>query len=109
MIMGPLATVGVAAADGAGLTPPLPPLGLFLVGKRRSLEVIGQATLPHWHCIGTVCRWLGRLYPLAAFEDSLRARLGYVLTRRGGRSRPCRPAPPRRTSGPPSPRSAAAR
>jgi Transposase DDE domain len=81
MIIGPLAPAVkrfcrhcLAQADGfgvwAGLVLPILLHGLLLAVKRRSLEVLGSATLVHWVCAGTVCRWLARLrFPVDRWHD----------------------------------------
>jgi hypothetical protein len=52
-------------ADGlgvwAGLVLPILLHGLLLAVKRRTLQTLGGATLLHWVCAGTVCRWLARV------------------------------------------------
>jgi Transposase DDE domain len=71
MIIGPVAPAVkrfchtcLASADGlgvwAGIALPILLHGLLLAAKRRSLEVLGEATLLHWLCAGSVCRWLAR-------------------------------------------------
>jgi DDE family transposase len=54
----------LAEADGvgvwAGIVLPILLHGLLLAVKRRTLEMLGAATLAHWVCAGTVCRWLAR-------------------------------------------------
>jgi hypothetical protein len=54
----------LAEADGvgvgAGFVLPILLHGLLLAVKRRTLETLGAATLSHWVCAGTVCRWLAR-------------------------------------------------
>src|SRR5437763_16162849 len=81
MIIGPLAPAVkrfcrscLAQADGfgvwAGLVLPILLHGLLLAAKRRSLEVRGAATLTHWVCAGTVCRWLARLrFPVDRWHE----------------------------------------
>jgi hypothetical protein len=52
-------------ADGvgvwAGIILPILLHGSLLAVKRRTLQALGQATLVHWVCAGTVSRWLARL------------------------------------------------
>ncbi len=113
MIIGPIAPAVkrfhrrfLADAKGvgvwAGLALPILLHGLLLACKRHSLQVLGEATMLHWLCAGSVCRWLARLrFPVDgwyehAFQRFLRiaARLGdqrdWVLifdgtdTKRGG-------------------------
>jgi Transposase DDE domain len=52
-------------ADGvgvcAGIVLPILLHGLLLATKRRTLKALGEATLVHWVCAGTVCRWLARV------------------------------------------------
>lgn len=54
----------LAGADGvgvwAGIVLPILLHGLLLAVKRRTLQALGEATLAHWVCAGTVCRWLAR-------------------------------------------------
>jgi hypothetical protein len=45
----------------AGLALPILLHGLLLAVKRHSLQTLGEATMLHWLCAGSVCRWLGRL------------------------------------------------
>ena len=67
MIIGPLAPPVqrfcrhcLAGSPGfgvwAGLILPILLHGLLLAGRRRTLRALGQATLAHWACAGTVCR-----------------------------------------------------
>jgi hypothetical protein len=55
----------LADADGvgvwAGLALPILLHGLLFAVKRHSLQVLGEATMLHWLCAGSVCRWLARL------------------------------------------------
>jgi hypothetical protein len=55
----------LASADGlgvgAGLALPIRLHGRLRASKRRSLEVLGDATLVHWRGARSVCRWLARL------------------------------------------------
>ncbi len=58
--------------------------GLLLAVKRRSLEVLGSATLRHWVCAGTVCRWLARLrFPVERWHAHACRRLLAAATRLG--------------------------
>jgi hypothetical protein len=54
----------LSGADGlgvwAGIVLPILLHGLLLAVKRRTLRTLGEATLVHWVCAGTVCRWLAR-------------------------------------------------
>jgi hypothetical protein len=87
MIIGPLAPAVkrfcrtcLASADGlgvwAGLALPILLQGLLLASKRRSLEVLGDATLLHWLCAGSVCRWLARLrFPIDRWHQHACRRL----------------------------------
>src|SRR5690349_14396619 len=96
MIIGPLAPAVkrfcqscVASADGfgvwAGIALPILLHGLLLAGKRRSLDVLGEATLLHWRCAGTVCRWLARLrFPLDRWHEQACRRLLAAAVRGGG-------------------------
>ena len=72
MIIGPLAPAVkrfhrrfLADARGVGvwasLVLPILLHGLLLAVKRHTLRTLGEATLLHWLCAGTVCRWLARL------------------------------------------------
>ena len=55
----------VVGADGFGvwasLVLPILLHGLLLAVRRRTLQALGEATLVHWVCAGTVCRWLARV------------------------------------------------
>jgi hypothetical protein len=55
----------LAGADGvgvwAGIVLPILLHGLLLAVKRRTMQALGEATLVHWVCAGTVCRWLARV------------------------------------------------
>jgi hypothetical protein len=72
MIIGPIAPAVhrfhhgfLKGAEGvgvwAGIVLPILLHGLLLAVKRRTLQTLGEATLVHWVCAGTVCRWLARL------------------------------------------------
>jgi hypothetical protein len=87
MIIGPLAPAVkrfcrhcLASADGlgvwAGIALPILLHGLLFAARRRTLEALGQATLLHWLCAGSVCRWLGRLrFPVEAWHERACRRL----------------------------------
>lgn len=87
MIIGPLAPAVkrfcrtcLASAEGlgvwAGLALPILLHGLLLASKRRSLEVLRDATLLHWLCAGSVCRWLARLrFPIDRWHQHASRRL----------------------------------
>jgi hypothetical protein len=99
MIIGPIAPAVkrfcrdcVANADGlgvwAGLALPILLHGLLLAVKRHSLAVLGEATLLHWRCAGTVCRWLARLrFPVERWHEYACRRLLAAAARRGGGGR----------------------
>jgi hypothetical protein len=95
MIIGPLAPAVkrfsqrfLAGADGVGvwarIALPILLHGLLLAGRRHTLQALGEATLVHWRCAGTVCRWLARLrFPVDrwhahAFRRLLQAALRYA-------------------------------
>lgn len=64
----------LAGTDGLGVWPSivLPILlhGLLLAVRRRTLQALGEATLVHWVCAGTVCRWLARVrFPVDRWYD----------------------------------------
>jgi hypothetical protein len=96
MIIGPLAPAVkrfchdcVAKADGfgvwAGLALPILLHGLLLATKRHSLAVLAEATLLHWRCAGTVCRWLARLrFPIDRWHEHACRRLLACAARLGG-------------------------
>jgi Transposase DDE domain len=96
MIIGPLAPAVkrfcrycLRRADGlgvwAGLVLPILLHGLLLAAKRRSLQVLGCATLVHWVCAGTVCRWLARLrFPVDRWHEHACRRLLACAARLGG-------------------------
>jgi hypothetical protein len=80
MIIGPCAPAVkrfcrlLRGADGFGVWPSiaLPILlhGLLLASRRRTLQALGEATLVHWLCAGTVCRWLSRLrFPVERWHE----------------------------------------
>jgi DDE family transposase len=95
MIIGPVAPAVkrfcqtcLASADGlgvwAGLALPILLHGLLLACKRRSLEVLGDATLLHWLCAGSVCRWLARLrFPLDRWHEHACRQLLALAIRHG--------------------------
>ena len=96
MIIGPLAPAvkrfcqdGLGKADGlgvrAGLALPILLHGLLLAVKRHSLAVLGEATLLHCRCAGTVCRWLARLrFPVDRWHEHACRRLLATAARLGG-------------------------
>ena len=96
MIIGPIAPAVkrfcrdcLAKADGlgvwAGLALPILLHGLLLAGKRHSLAVLGEATLLHWRCASTVCRWLARLrFPVDRWHEHACRRLLAYAARLGG-------------------------
>jgi hypothetical protein len=96
MIIGPIAPAVkrfchdcVAQADGLGvwasLALPILLHGLLLASKRHSLAVLGEATLLHWRCAGTVCRWLARLrFPVDRWHQHACRRLLACAARLGG-------------------------
>jgi hypothetical protein len=81
MIIGPLAPAVqrfhrrfLADAPGLGawadLALPILLHGLLLAAKRHTLQALGEATLVHWLCAGTVCRWLARLrFPVDRWHE----------------------------------------
>lgn len=95
MIIGPVAPAVkrfyrtcLASADGlgvwAGLALPILLHGLLLAVKRRSLQVLGDATLLHWLCAGSVCRWLARLrFPIDCWHEHACRRLLALAARHG--------------------------
>jgi hypothetical protein len=55
---------------------------VLLATRRRTLEVLGEATLLHWLCAGSVCRWLARLrFPVDAWHGHACRRLLAVAAR----------------------------
>ena len=58
--------------------------GLLLAAKRHTLQGLGQATLLHWLCAGSVCRWLARLrFPVDGWhEHAVRRFLALAARRR---------------------------
>lgn len=96
MIIGPIAPAVkrfyrdcLAKADGlgvwAGLALPILLHGLLLAVKGHSLAVLGEATLLHWRCAGTVCRWLARLrFPVDRWHEYACRRLLRCAARLGG-------------------------
>jgi hypothetical protein len=93
MIIGPLAPAVkrfcqrfLASADGvgvwAGLALPILLHGLLLASRRHTLHALGQATLVHWLCAGSVCRWLARLrFPVDRWHEHACRRLLAVAAR----------------------------
>ena len=94
MIIGPIAPAVkrfyrgfLADAPGvgvwAGIALPILLHGLLLAVRRHTLQALGEATLVHWLCAGSVCRWLSRLrFPVDqwheyAFRRLLAAALRY--------------------------------
>lgn len=81
MIIGPLAPAVqrfyrrcLHGADGlglwAGIALPILLHGLLLAARRHSLQALGEATLVHWLCAGSVCRWLARLrFPVDRWHE----------------------------------------
>jgi hypothetical protein len=54
----------------AGIALPILLHGLLLAAKRHSLQALGEATLVHWLCAGSVCRWLARLrFPVDRWHE----------------------------------------
>jgi Transposase DDE domain len=96
MIIGPLAPPVqrfcrhcLAGAPGfgvwAGLILPILLHGLLLAGRRRTLRALGQATLAHWVCAGTVCRWLAALrFPVDRWHEYAFAQMLRAAARCGG-------------------------
>jgi hypothetical protein len=97
MIIGPLAPAVkrfyrrfLADAPGvgawAGLALPILLHGLLLAARRRTLQALGQATLVHWLCAGSVCRWLARLrFPADRWHEHAFRRLLAAAARQGPR------------------------
>jgi hypothetical protein len=95
MIIGPLAPAVqrfyrrfLADADGvgvwAGLALPILLHGLLLAARRHTLRALGEATLVHWLCAGSVCRWLARLrFPVDRWYEHACRRLLALATRLG--------------------------
>jgi hypothetical protein len=95
MIIGPLAPAVkrfyrgfLADAEGvgvwAGITLPILLHGLLLAGQRHTLQVLGEATLVHWRCAGSVCRWLMRLrFPVDRWHEHAFRRLLQAAWRAG--------------------------
>lgn len=87
MIIGPLAPAVqrfcrqcVHGADGlgvwAGIALPILLHGLLLATRRHCLRALGEATLVHWLCAGSVCRWLARLrFPVDRWHEHAFAKL----------------------------------
>jgi hypothetical protein len=95
MIMGPIAPAVkrfyqscLSSADGlgvwAGIALPILLHGLLLAARRRTLEVLGEATALHWLCAGSVCRWLARLrFPVDRWHEHACRRLLALAARQG--------------------------
>jgi Transposase DDE domain len=96
MIIGPIAPAVkrfsrrfLADAEGfgvwAGIAVPILLHGLLLATRRRTLEVLGEATLVHWLCAGSVCRWLARLrFPVDSWHESACCQMLRAAARLGG-------------------------
>ena len=81
MIIGPIAPAVkrfyqrfLADAEGvgvwAGLALPILLHGLLFAVKRHALRTLGEATMLHWLCAGSVCRWFARLrFPLDGWYE----------------------------------------
>jgi Transposase DDE domain len=66
----------------AGLVLPILLHGLLLAVRRRTLRALGEATLVHGVCAGTVCRWLARArFPLDQWYERIFAQLLAVAAR----------------------------
>jgi hypothetical protein len=93
MIIGPIAPAVkrfcqrfLADAEGigvwAGIALPILLHGLLLAAKRRTLQALGEATLLHWLCAGSVCRWLARLrFPVDRWHEHAFRRLLHAALR----------------------------
>jgi hypothetical protein len=93
MIIGPVAPPVqrfhrrfLASAEGvgvwAGLALPILLHGLLLTARRHTLRALGEATLVHWLCAGSVCRWLARLrFPVDAWYAHACRQLLVLATR----------------------------
>ena len=78
----------LASAGGlgiwAGIALPILLHGLLLATRRRTLQALGQATLLHWLCAGSVCRWLARLrFPVDRWHEHAFRRLLATAARLG--------------------------
>jgi len=78
----------LAGADSvgvwAGIVLPILLHGLLLAVKRRTLQALGEATLLHWVCAGTVCRWLARVrFPVDRWYEHCFRQLLKVAARLG--------------------------
>jgi hypothetical protein len=94
MIIGPIAPAVkrfyqrfLADAPGvgvwAGLALPILLHGLLLAVKRHSLQTLGEATMLHWLCAGSVCRWLARLrFPVDRWHEHACKRFLAIAARR---------------------------
>lgn len=76
----------LAGADGvgvwAGIVLPILLHGLLLAVRKRTLQALGEATLLHWVCAGTVCRWLARLrFPVDQWYEHCFRQMLEVATR----------------------------
>jgi hypothetical protein len=75
-------------ADGvgvwAGIVLPILLHGLLLAVKRRTLQALGEATLTHWVCAGSVCRWLARArFPVDRWYEHCFQQMVHVAARLG--------------------------
>jgi hypothetical protein len=60
----------------AGTALPILLHGLLLAATRHTLRALGGATLVHWLCAGSVCRWLARLrFPVEPWHEHAFRRL----------------------------------
>jgi hypothetical protein len=58
--------------------------GLLLAVRRRTLRALGEATLVHWVCAGTVCRWLARVrFPVDRWYEHCFRQMLQVAARLG--------------------------
>jgi len=97
MIIGPLSPAVkrfcrqfLSGVDGFGvwaaLVLPILLHGLLLATKRRTLRTLGEATLLHWVCTGTVCRWLARLrFPVDRWHEHACRQLLAMVARWDGK------------------------
>jgi hypothetical protein len=93
MIIGPIAPAVkrfhrrfLAGAEGigvwAGIALPILLHGLLLAGRRHTLQALGEATLLHGLCAGSVCRWLARLrFPVDRWHEQAFRRFLKVAAR----------------------------
>lgn len=75
-------------ADGvgvwAGIVLPILLHSVLLAVKRRTLQTLGEATLVHWVCAGTVCRWLARIrFPVDRWYEHCFGQMLKVAARLG--------------------------